>query len=44
MYRWEEFLEEGDALYDYMTNNFEKMFDGESIKHFEIREGKLTYI
>jgi hypothetical protein len=41
---WEQFLEEGNDLYEYMTNNFDTMFDGESIKHFEIREGQLTYI
>jgi hypothetical protein len=38
LYRWNEFLEEGDELYTFMVNNFENMFDGESIiKHFDIR-------
>jgi hypothetical protein len=35
-YRWDDFLEEGQILYNYMTNNFENMFDGNQIKHFDI--------
>jgi hypothetical protein len=38
-YRWDEFLAEGDEMFEYMTNNFDAMFDGESIKHFTIRHG-----
>jgi hypothetical protein len=35
---WKEILKKGDKLYDYMRENFESMFDGESVmKHFEIR-------
>jgi hypothetical protein len=34
---WDKFLVEGDILYNYMLNNFENMFDGDSkIKHFDI--------
>ncbi len=39
IYKWKKFLEEGDELYTFMVNNFENMFDGESIiKHFDIRD------
>jgi hypothetical protein len=38
-YRWDEFLEEGEILYNYMINNFEKMFDGDNIKYFSIING-----
>jgi hypothetical protein len=39
-YKWDEFLAEGDEMFEYMTRNFEIMFDGESdIKHFSIRYG-----
>jgi hypothetical protein len=35
---WEEIVKENRKLFDYMTINFESMFDGDSIvKHFEIR-------
>jgi hypothetical protein len=34
---WDEFLEEGKTYFDYMINNFETMFDGDTIiKHFHI--------
>jgi hypothetical protein len=37
---WDEFLMEGDMLFNYMKDNFETMFDGDtSIKHFNIRGG-----
>lgn len=37
---WERFLKEGDELFNYMINNFEKMFeDNMHINHFEIRDG-----
>jgi hypothetical protein len=35
---WDEFIIEGDALFDYMIHNFDNMFDGDIIKHFEFRE------
>jgi hypothetical protein len=39
LYKWKEFLEEGDELYSYMIHNFEEMFDGDSIiKHFDVRD------
>ena len=39
-YKWEEFLIQGDILYNYMINNFENMFDSDKIiKHFHIRPG-----
>ncbi len=34
---WERFLKEGDILFNYMINNFEDMFDGDTIKHFDIK-------
>jgi hypothetical protein len=36
---WDRFLIEGDILYEYMTNNFENMFDENTIKHFCIING-----
>ncbi len=45
-YRWDDFLEEGQILYNYMTNNFENMFDGNQIKHFDIIDeyyGNINY-
>jgi hypothetical protein len=34
---WERFLKEGDELFNYMTNHFKDMFDGDIPKHFNIR-------
>lgn len=34
---WKQFLVEGDKLYEYLINNFDDMFDGDKIKHFDIR-------
>ena len=33
---WKQFLVEGDKLYEYLINNFDDMFDGDKIKHFDI--------
>jgi hypothetical protein len=34
---WDDFLKDGDELFNYMVHNFETMFDGdEIIKHFHI--------
>jgi hypothetical protein len=38
-YHWDKFLVEGAELFDNMVNNIENMIDGESIKHFRIRDG-----
>jgi hypothetical protein len=39
-YLWEEFLEEGKELFNYMTQNFDTMIDNnEIIKHFNITYG-----
>lgn len=35
---WDRFLAEGNASLKYMIENFEKMFDTHSIKHFNIRD------
>ncbi len=35
---WEKFVIEGDALYDHLVNNYDTLFDGDIIKHFEIRQ------
>lgn len=36
---WTDFIVEGAALFDYMIQNFDSMFEGESIiKHFNIRD------
>lgn len=43
-YYWDRFLQEGDELFDYMIHNFENMFDGKIIKHFEIMAGICGYI
>ena len=45
-YRWDEFLKEGEILYNYMINNFENMFDKSIIKHFDIIDeyyGNINY-
>ncbi len=34
---WKQFLIEGDELYNYLINNLDDMFDGDKIKHFDIR-------
>lgn len=37
---WERFLKEGDELFNYMVNNFEKMFENDThIRHYRVREG-----
>ncbi len=42
---WSKFLLQADELYNYMINNFDTMFEVNSIiKHFEIREGYYLYI
>jgi hypothetical protein len=39
-FHWDRFLVEGDALYEYMTHNFESMFNKDhTIKHFDIEAG-----
>ena len=41
---WDDFLIEGDELFDYMTQNFESMFDAESkIKHFIIIDKRYRF-
>lgn len=34
---WDEHVEEGEKSYEYLISNFHKMFDGDIIKHFNIR-------
>jgi hypothetical protein len=42
---WDRFLKEGDELFNYMTQNFETMFDGDTIiKHFHIGSIYYNYI
>jgi hypothetical protein len=41
---WDEFSEKGDKMFEYMTRNFDDMFDSESIKHFDIRYGISSVI
>jgi hypothetical protein len=42
---WDEFLDEGDELHKYMTDNFISMFDGDTkIKHFYIKNEFLQDI
>jgi hypothetical protein len=36
-YNWNECVIEGNKSFDYMIHNFDKMFDGTTIKHFDIR-------
>ena len=39
---WDRLVLEGETLYTYMINNYDKMFDGEkTIKHFGIEIGSL---
>lgn len=41
---WNEFIKEGELLFDYMVHNFESFFDRESIiKHFNIRDALYYY-
>jgi hypothetical protein len=35
---WNNFIIEGEELYAHMINNLESMFDGDKIKHFNIRD------
>jgi len=42
--RWEEFLEEGNELYNYMINNFNDMIDDKTIRHFEVEHGPYDMI
>jgi hypothetical protein len=39
---WDEFIIEGDALFDYMKTHFQLMFNGDFIKHFNIIPGLYT--
>jgi hypothetical protein len=36
---WPRFVKEGDFLYDYLINNFNKLLDNDKIIHFYIRDG-----
>jgi hypothetical protein len=36
---WNRFVEEGKELFDYLIHNYKIMIDGNTIKHFNIREG-----
>jgi hypothetical protein len=42
--RWEEFVEEGNELYNYMINNFNDMIDDKSILHFDVEIGTYNMI
>lgn len=35
---WDAHIIEGNKLFEYMIHNFETFFNGETIKHFEIRD------
>jgi hypothetical protein len=39
---WDEHIIEGNKLFDYMTQNFESFFNGETVKHFNIIPGLYT--
>lgn len=39
---WDRFLKEGGVLFDWMIYNYETMFDGDKIKHFDIRYGTYS--
>ncbi len=41
---WDEFLKEGDELYNLITNNFNSFIDGNIIKHFCINDGIYRHI
>jgi len=34
--QWEEFLKEGEELFQYMLHHYDDMFDGDCVKHFDI--------
>ncbi len=38
-FHWDRFLIEGDALFEYMTHNFETMITGNTITNFDIEAG-----
>lgn len=38
---WDRFVVEGDELFEYMTHNFETLFENTRIKHFNIRDDKI---
>ena len=41
---WDRLVLEGETLYTYMINNYDKMFDGEkTIKHFGIAIGSIGF-
>ncbi len=44
IHHWDEFLIEGDELYNLMTNNFDSFIDGNTIKHFCIIDGIYRHI
>lgn len=43
---WDDFIEEGDKLFEYMLHNFDSMFDnsGTTVKHFNAIPGTYTSI
>ncbi len=41
---WNDFIIEGDALYNHMINNFNSMIDENEIKHFKIIDGIYRHI
>ncbi len=43
-YYWKKFVEEGDKLYNGMICNFDKMFEGDTIRYFEIIDGIYRHI
>ena len=36
---WNRLKREGETLYDYLIHNYDKLFDGDNIKHCYIRDG-----
>lgn len=36
-HRWDEFVIEGDALYNHLINRYDELFDGDIITHFDMR-------
>jgi hypothetical protein len=39
---WNRFLQEGEILFEYMTQNFETFFDGDSkLSHFNVRDAGI---
>ena len=41
---WNRLKREGETLYDYLIHNYDKLFDGDNIKHCYIRDGIYSHI